>query len=94
MRLHGYLPVRGKPLSRGVHCSAWAVPVTQCEWRRRCPPPRKVPQDRYSITMCGTRAKSRVTVTVARLRGRGTGIRSTDTVSQVRHWAMRSGGRS
>ena len=41
MRLHGYLPVRGKPLSRGVHCSAWAVPVTQCEWRRRCPPPKK-----------------------------------------------------
>ena len=87
MRLsHGYLPVRGKPLSRTVHCSAWAVPITQCEWRRRCPPPKKkVSQDRYSITKCGTRAKSRVTVTVARPRGWGTGIRSTDTVSQVRH---------
>ena len=28
-------------------------------------PKKKVPQDRYSITMCRTRAKSRVTVTVA-----------------------------
>ena len=28
MRLsHGYLPLRGKPLNRGVPCSAWALPV-------------------------------------------------------------------
>ena len=42
MRLsHGYLPVRGKPLSRGVPCSVWAVPITQCWWRRRCQKKKK-----------------------------------------------------
>ena len=40
---------------------------------------KKVLQDRYSITICGTRAKSRVPVTVARPRGWGAGIRLTDT---------------
>ena len=53
---------------------------------------KKVPQDRYRITMCGMRAKSRVTVTVARPLGWGTGIRSTDTVSRARGGRWRACG--
>ena len=56
------------------------------------PKKKKVPQDSYSITMCRTRAKSSVTVTVARPLGWGICIRSTDTVSRVRHRPSIPGG--